>query len=93
MRELQGLSYEELASALGVSVPAVKSLLLRARTGLIDIAVARDTPCAEIRDELLARRRPQRPDQRPRAAPLLGVRAAARPTAASCGGCGAASRR
>jgi RNA polymerase sigma factor (sigma-70 family) len=53
MRELQGLSYEELASALAVSVPAIKSLLLRARTGLIDIAVARDTPCLEIRDELV----------------------------------------
>jgi RNA polymerase sigma factor (sigma-70 family) len=54
MRELQGLSYAELAGALGVSVAAVKSLLLRARTGLIDISVARETPCAEIRDELLA---------------------------------------
>ena len=54
MRELQGLSYAELGSALGVSVPAVKSLLLRARTGLIDISVARDTPCGEIRAELLA---------------------------------------
>ena len=54
MRELQGLSYEELASALAVSVPAVKSLLLRARTGLVDIAIARDTPCADIRDELLS---------------------------------------
>jgi RNA polymerase sigma factor (sigma-70 family) len=53
MRELQGLSYEELASALSISLPAVKSLLLRARTGLIDIADARDTPCREIRDELL----------------------------------------
>jgi len=54
MRELQGLTYEELASALTVSVPAVKSLLLRARTGLVDIAVARDTPCVEIRDELIS---------------------------------------
>ena len=53
MRELQGLSYDELASALSISLPAVKSLLLRARTGLIDIADARDTPCREIRDELL----------------------------------------
>ncbi len=53
MRELQGLTYEELAVALATTVPAVKSLLLRARTGLIDIAVARDTPCDEIRDELL----------------------------------------
>jgi RNA polymerase sigma factor (sigma-70 family) len=54
MRELQGLTYAELGSALGVSVPAVKSLLLRARTGLIDIAVARETPCGEIREELVA---------------------------------------
>jgi RNA polymerase sigma factor (sigma-70 family) len=54
MRELQGLSYEELASALAVSVPAVKSLLLRARTGLVDISIARDTPCEDIRDELLS---------------------------------------
>ena len=54
MRELQGLSYEELAGALGLSIPAVKSLLLRARTGLIDIAVARDTPCVEIREELIS---------------------------------------
>lgn len=53
MRELQGMSYEELGSALGVSVPAVKSLLLRARTGLIDLASARDTPCGDIRDELI----------------------------------------
>jgi RNA polymerase sigma factor (sigma-70 family) len=53
MRELQGLSYEELASAMAISVPAVKSLLLRARTGMIDIAAARDTPCAAIRDELI----------------------------------------
>jgi len=53
MRELQGLTYNELASVLGVSVPAVKSLLLRARSGLIDAATAREAPCAEIRDELL----------------------------------------
>jgi RNA polymerase sigma factor (sigma-70 family) len=53
MRELQGLSYDELASAMAISVPAVKSLLLRARTGMIEISAARDTPCAEIRDELI----------------------------------------
>jgi RNA polymerase sigma factor (sigma-70 family) len=54
MRELQGLSYEELGCALGISVAAVKSLLLRARAGLIDAATARDTPCEEIRLELTA---------------------------------------
>jgi RNA polymerase sigma factor (sigma-70 family) len=53
MRELQGLSYQELACALDVSVPAIKSLLLRARTSLIETAAARDTPCEAIRAELV----------------------------------------
>lgn len=52
MRELQGLSYQELSMTLGVSVPAVKSLLLRARTGLVDLKLARETPCTEIMLEL-----------------------------------------
>ena len=34
MRELGGMAYAEVAEALGVSVPAVKSLLVRARVGL-----------------------------------------------------------
>ena len=34
MREFAGLSYEELAAALGVTGPAVESLLVRARTKL-----------------------------------------------------------
>ena len=70
---MQGLSYEELADALGVSVPAVKSLLLRARTGLVDIALARETPCPDIRADLVSSRRPQRADQRPRPPALRGV--------------------
>jgi RNA polymerase sigma factor (sigma-70 family) len=52
MRELQGLSYQELSETLGISVPAVKSLLLRARTGLVDLKIARDTPCEAIQLEL-----------------------------------------
>jgi RNA polymerase sigma factor (sigma-70 family) len=62
IRELEGLSYEELGTALGVTVPAVKSLLVRARSGLADAAQARDTDCARIRQELaLAVDRPGRP--------------------------------
>jgi RNA polymerase sigma factor (sigma-70 family) len=62
IRELEGLSYEELGVALGVTVPAVKSLLVRARSGLADAAQARDTDCARIREELaLAVDRPGRP--------------------------------
>ena len=36
MRELEGLSYGDLAAALDVTVPAVKSLLVRARIGLVE---------------------------------------------------------
>jgi len=62
IRELEGLSYEELATALAVTVPAVKSLLVRARTGLAEVAEARNTDCAQIREQLaLAVDRPGRP--------------------------------
>ncbi len=53
MRELSGLSYSQLADVLGVSVAAVKSLLVRARIGLVQAGEARDTACSEIRDQLI----------------------------------------
>src|SRR4051812_23702685 len=53
MREMEGLSYAELADALDVSVPAIKSLLVRARMGLTSAQDARDTACAEIRCDLV----------------------------------------
>ena len=52
MREISGMAYEDLASALDVTVPAVKSLLVRARVGLAQAAEARDTACAAIRADL-----------------------------------------
>ena len=52
MRELGGMSYAELASALGVTIPALKSLLVRARVGLVQAAEARDTDCSLIREEI-----------------------------------------
>jgi len=52
MREIDGLSYAELAAALGVSLPAVKSLLVRARIGLVEAVEARDTACLDIRTDL-----------------------------------------
>ena len=62
IRELEGLSYDDLATTLGVTVPAVKSLLVRARTGLAEASEARDTDCAVIREQLaLAVDRPGRP--------------------------------
>jgi RNA polymerase sigma factor (sigma-70 family) len=54
MREMEGLSYTDLAGALGVTVPAVKSLLVRARVGLVEAVEARDTACVEIRTDLAA---------------------------------------
>jgi RNA polymerase sigma factor (sigma-70 family) len=58
MREIDGLAYAELADALDTSVAAVKSLLVRARIGLVEAGEARDTACVDIRSELaLAHRR------------------------------------
>jgi RNA polymerase sigma factor (sigma-70 family) len=54
MREIDGMSYAHLAAALDVTVPAVKSLLVRARVGLVEAAEARDADCVEIREELVS---------------------------------------
>jgi len=54
MREIDGLSYADLAGALDVTVPAVKSLLVRARVGLVEAQESRDADCAEIRRDLMA---------------------------------------
>jgi hypothetical protein len=54
MREMEGLSYKELSGALAVSVPAVKSLLVRARIGLVEAIEARDTACCDIRTDIAA---------------------------------------
>jgi RNA polymerase sigma factor (sigma-70 family) len=53
MREIDGMSYADLAVALEVTVPAVKSLLVRARMGLVEAIEAREADCGEIRDDLL----------------------------------------
>ena len=54
MREMDGLSYAELAVTLDVTVAAVKSLLVRARVGLVEAAEARDADCHDIRADLAA---------------------------------------
>jgi RNA polymerase sigma factor (sigma-70 family) len=62
MRELGGMAYADMADALGVSVPAVKSLLVRARIALAQALEARDTACSDIRGQLtLAHDRGVRP--------------------------------
>ena len=52
MREMGGMAYSDIADALALSVPAVKSLLVRARIGLAAAVEARDTSCQQIRREL-----------------------------------------
>ena len=53
MRELSGMTYADVSGALGVSVPAVKSLLVRARVSLAQASEARNTACVEIREDLI----------------------------------------
>jgi RNA polymerase sigma factor (sigma-70 family) len=53
MRELGGMSYADMAGALGVTVPALKSLLVRARLALGQALEARDTACSDIREALI----------------------------------------
>ncbi len=53
MRELGGMTYVDVSEALSISVPAVKSLLVRARVGLAQASEARDTACARIREDLI----------------------------------------
>ncbi|WP_249010325.1 RNA polymerase sigma factor [Conexibacter sp. DBS9H8] len=53
LRELSGMSYQELADSLDLTIPAIKSLLVRARGGLAAAAEARDTDCEQIRVEII----------------------------------------
>jgi RNA polymerase sigma factor (sigma-70 family) len=48
MRELSGLSHEEVAQSLGVSVGAAKQTVFEARQALAEFAEGRAMPCDEI---------------------------------------------
>ncbi len=52
LREIDALSYEQIADAMETTVPSVKSLLVRARVSLAEAAEARLLTCDEVRDEL-----------------------------------------
>jgi RNA polymerase sigma factor (sigma-70 family) len=52
LREMDAMSYEEIASAMDTSVPSVKSLLVRARISLAEASQARLLTCGEVRLEL-----------------------------------------
>jgi RNA polymerase sigma factor (sigma-70 family) len=52
LREIDALSYEQIAEAMETTVPSVKSLLVRARVGLAEMAESRRLTCEEVRFEL-----------------------------------------
>ncbi len=52
LREIDALSYDQIADAMETTVPSVKSLLVRARISLAEAAEARKLSCAEVRLEL-----------------------------------------
>jgi RNA polymerase sigma factor (sigma-70 family) len=52
LREIDALSYEQIAEAMETTIPSVKSLLVRARVSLAEAAEARTLTCAEVRGEL-----------------------------------------
>jgi RNA polymerase sigma factor (sigma-70 family) len=52
LREMDALTYEQIAEAMETTVPSVKSLLVRARVSLAEAAEARLLSCAEVRIEL-----------------------------------------
>ena len=52
LREIDALSYEQIAQAMETTVPSVKSLLVRARISLAEAAESRKLSCEEVRLEL-----------------------------------------
>ncbi len=52
LREIDALSYEQIAEAMETTVPSIKSLLVRARVSLAEAAEARLLTCEEVRYEL-----------------------------------------
>jgi RNA polymerase sigma factor (sigma-70 family) len=52
LREIDALSYQQIAEAMETTIPSVKSLLVRARVSLAEAAEARQLTCEEVREEL-----------------------------------------
>src|SRR4051794_8028366 len=52
LREMDAMSYEDIAHAMDTTVPSVKSLLVRARISLAEASQARRLTCGEVQLEL-----------------------------------------
>jgi RNA polymerase sigma factor (sigma-70 family) len=80
LREMEGLSYHQIAAAMDTSVPGVKSLLVRARVSLAEAAQGRTLSCEIVHLEL-----------RQAAGGLARLSGPARRHAKKCDTCGAYS--
>jgi RNA polymerase sigma factor (sigma-70 family) len=56
LAELESLSHEQIGEALGVPREKVKALVFQARESLVASRAARETDCAEIREQLATQR-------------------------------------
>jgi RNA polymerase sigma factor (sigma-70 family) len=52
LREIDALSYDQIAEAMETTIPSVKSLLVRARISLAEAAEARQLTCEQVREQL-----------------------------------------
>ena len=52
LREIDALSYDQIAEAMETTIPSVKSLLVRARVSLAEATEARKLTCEQVRAEL-----------------------------------------
>ena len=52
LREIEALSYEDIALTMDTTIPAVKSLLVRARMSLAEATQSRQLTCGEVQLEL-----------------------------------------
>ena len=52
LREMDAMSYSEIAQAMDTTIPGVKSLLVRARIGLAECSESRSLSCDEVRVDL-----------------------------------------
>jgi RNA polymerase sigma factor (sigma-70 family) len=52
LREMDAMSYEDIAQSMDTTVPSVKSLLVRARISLAEASQARRLTCGEVQLEL-----------------------------------------
>ena len=77
LREIDGFSYQQIAHAMETSVPAVKSLLVRARAGLLASVAERERPPLAPKSPRTPPRRTHRPPTSTRRISYQSARSAA----------------